>query len=168
MFFERYQFNVRFGRSKGGQVKDSELIQTLSSIDTTGSMTPCIGQVRRRVKETMQRLFRDVLNLQVGIIAHGDYCDAGSAYVTRHFPFSTNERRLCDFIENTRNTGGGDAPECYELVLHEARSFAWSPNARSRALVMIGDDVPHGPNYKGNRKRLDWRAEASALPPAIL
>jgi len=55
--------------------------------------------------------------------------------------------------------GGGDAPECYELVLREARSFAWRPEA-TRVLVLIGDDVPHPPAQ--NPQRLNWRDEVAA------
>src|SRR5262249_16568289 len=67
---------------------------------------------------------------------------------------------ICHFVETVGPTGGGDAPECYELVLHEARDQPWSADA-TKALVLIGDDVPHPPAH--NPGRLDWRAEAAAL-----
>ena len=75
-------------------------------------------------------------------------------------------------------TGGGDADECYELVLrqvlyctvlyctllilyctvlyctvllHQARTqLSWTPGS-VRSLVMIGDCNPHGPGYPLNR-----------------
>ncbi len=52
--------------------------------------------------------------------------------------------------------------ECYELVLHESRQLSWRPNS-TRALVILGDDLPHEPTYSYNYLRLDWKIEAAAL-----
>lgn len=142
-----------------------DLIEVLFSFDTTGSMFPCLTQVRRVVKETVNRLFKDVPTIRIGVIAHGDYCDEGSTYVTKHFDFSDNKAKICDFITNVKATGGGDAPECYELVLHEARSFSWSAGKR-KVLVVIGDEVPHSKGEAQNKKKLDWRNEAKLLKEA--
>jgi hypothetical protein len=59
------------------------------------------------------------------------------------------------------NTGGGDAPECYELALNRARGMSWP--AEGGSLVLIGDATPHEVNYPGNTDRLDWREEIKAL-----
>ena len=70
---------------------------------------------------------------------------------------------LSRFISGVSATGGGDADECYELVLRQARTqLSWTPGS-VRALVMIGDCNPHGPGYPLNRDRIDWRTEAAAL-----
>ncbi len=61
----------------------------------------------------------------------------------------------------TPNTGGGDAPECYELALHRARHLSWP--AEGGSVVLIGDDEPHGPDYHQNTDKLDWRHEVKAL-----
>jgi hypothetical protein len=50
------------------------------SFDTTGSMYPCLTQVRRNVNELITRLFNEVTDLNISIIAHGDYCDKGRPY----------------------------------------------------------------------------------------
>lgn len=140
----------------------SESIEVVFSFDTTGSMYPCLTQVRRTVADTVSRLFRDVPNVRIGIIAHGDYCDADSTYVTKAHPLSTDQGSLVRFVQSVGPTGGGDSPECYELVLHEARSFNWT-HGKSKVLVLIGDDVPHGAHEKQNTKKLDWRNEISNL-----
>jgi hypothetical protein len=49
-----------------------EPIDVVFSFDTTGSMYPCLSQVRRSVKETAKRLFAEIKGLRVGVIAHGD------------------------------------------------------------------------------------------------
>src|SRR5262249_13037958 len=64
------------------------------------------------------------------------------------------------FVETVGATGGGDAPECYELVLHEAQSLKWLEGTK-KCLVMIGDDLPHGPNE--NPKKLNWRDEVGKV-----
>jgi von Willebrand factor type A domain len=139
-----------------------DAIEVIFSFDTTGSMYPCLTQVRREVKATVKRLFKDVPDIRVGVIAHGDYCDAGSTYVTKKFDFSTNQDKIASFISDVSPTGGGDAAECYELVLHEARTFSWSAG-KKKVLVLIGDDVPHGKNEAQNTKKLDWRNELKLL-----
>lgn len=124
-------------------------------------MYPCLTQVRRRVNEMIDRLFREIPNLRVGIIAHGDYCDRYSSYVIKPLGLTNDRNRLYRFVSDVRATGGGDAPECYELVLHEARSFNWGLGTKT--LIVIGDDVPHPPHYLDNKDRLDWRNEIELL-----
>src|SRR5690242_7283443 len=135
-------------------------IEVVFSFDTTGSMYPCLTQVRRKIKGTVSRLMKEIPGMRIGIVAHGDYCDAGSSYVTKALDLTDDAAAICRFVERVGPTGGGDAPECYELVLHEARSFSWTPSYQ-KVLVLIGDDVPHGPAH--NPKRLDWRKEVDAL-----
>jgi predicted DNA-binding WGR domain protein len=141
----------------------SPAVEVVFSFDTTGSMYPCLTQVRRNVKNTVTRLGEEIPGIRIGIIAHGDYCDERTTYVTKHLPLTDDVDAICRFVEKVGPTGGGDAPECYELVLHEARSQPWTPGA-TKAFVLIGDDVPHPPAH--NPGKLDWRQEASALTKA--
>lgn len=141
---------------------DASVVDVVFSFDTTGSMYPCLAQVRRRLRETLSRLFKEIPGLRVGLIAHGDYCDEGSTYLSRTFELNRDVEALCRFVADVGPTGGGDLPEAYEHVLREARGLQWRAGA-ARVLVVIGDDVAHGPAYPQNRLRLDWRAEADAL-----
>lgn len=138
-------------------------IDVCFSFDTTGSMYPCLTQVRRSIRETVKQLFKDIDNLRISIIAHGDYCDADNPYTIMVKDFSDNEEELIDFINDVKPTYGGDAPECYELVLNQARTKLSWKSGRSKVLVIIGDDVPHGPTYKGNVNNIDWRNELGLL-----
>ncbi len=135
-------------------------IEVVFSFDTTGSMYPCLTQVRRKIEGTVTRLMKEIPGIRIGIIAHGDYCDARSTYVTKALDLTDDAARICRFVERVEPTGGGDAPECYELVLHEAQSLSWTPSYH-KCFVLIGDDVPHGPAH--NPKKLDWRAEVDKL-----
>lgn len=138
-----------------------ETLDLVVSIDTTGSMYPCATQVRRRVMEMIDRLFDETSGLQVGVIFHGDYCDAGTSYVTKRLELTDNRGRIHRFVASVQSTGGGDAAECYELVLHEARSFEW--RSGKKTLILIGDDIPHPAGYPGNTGKLDWRNEIELL-----
>jgi hypothetical protein len=140
--------------------KNKDSIDLVFSFDTTGSMYPCLTQVRREVKSTVQRLFRDIPNIRIGIIAHGDYCD-GSRAITK-FDLSIDVNAICRFVENVPPTEGGDTPECYELVLYEARSMSWT-SGKNKALVMIGDDIPHGPSYPPEHEEAGLEERAGLL-----
>ena len=135
-------------------------IEVVFSFDTTGSMYPCLTQVRRKIKDTVERLMKEIPGMRIGIIAHGDYCDKGSTYVTKQLDLTHDTSLITRFVEKVEATGGGDLPECYELVLHEAQSMSWLPTTK-KCLVLIGDDVPHGPG--DNPKKLNWRDENQKL-----
>lgn len=135
--------------------------EVVFSFDTTGSMYPCLTQVRKKIQEATQRLFKEVPGIRIGIVAHGDYCDRNTSYVTKHLDLTNDMSKIVNFVETVGQTGGGDCPECYELVLREAQThFSWSPDA-NHSLVLIGDDLPHEAN--ANPDKIDWRQELVAL-----
>lgn len=139
----------------------SDIIEIVFSFDTTGSMYPALSEVRRRVDETVKRLFAEIPHLRIGIVAHGDYCDARTTYVTKHLQLTNDPNAVSYFVKNVEATYGGDAPECYELVLNEvADQMQWTPGSK-RVLVMIGDDIPHPPAH--NPKHLNWKDEVARL-----
>ena len=141
----------------------AETIDVCLTFDTTGSMYPCLTQVRRVVEKTVKRLFQDIPGLRVAIKAHGDECDVGNPYITKTLEFSTSVSMVSDFIRNVEPTGGGDAPECYERVLQECRLLNWQAG-KQKVIVMIGDDVPHPPSYpRHDGKKIDWRNELGLL-----
>lgn len=130
------------------------------SLDTTGSMFPCLTQVRRNVVKTVTSLFKEIKNLRIGIIAHGDYVDKP---VFHKLELTKDVDEICDFVRHAPPTSGGDMDECYELILHEAQKFKWRKG--TRCLVLIGDANPHPVGYRfgGNQYQLNWRDEARAL-----
>lgn len=138
-------------------------IDLLVSFDTTGSMYPVLAQVRREVEQFVKTMFSDFTDLRLGIIAHGDYCDKDDPYTIRIMDFTRDEKRLCEFVRDTKPTYGGDADECYELVLHTAHNdLQWRKDAE-HVMLMIGDASPHAPSYKDNKLELDWKEEADKL-----
>lgn len=125
------------------------------SFDTTGSMSPCIKQVRQKLRDLVEMMTADIPNLKVGLIAHGDYCDGDNCIAI--LDLTNDLEKIMNFIANTPNTGGGDAPECYEYALQTANGMSWPKEGGS--LVLIGDDEPH----EKNPNNIDWRKEVAAL-----
>ena len=76
-------------------------------------------QVRRKVAETIRRVFQDIPNIRVAVFAHGDYQDKDSTYDTTWVDFTTDENKLCKFVKDVSATCGFDYEECYELVLRQ-------------------------------------------------
>lgn len=143
----------------------NQAVDLVISFDSTGSMWPCITQVRKGIDQMVKQLFGEIPNLRLGIIAHGDYCDRDSSYVLKSEPLTTDPKKLARFVQTVGSTGGGgNGGEAYELVLNTVRSFEWRAGVK-KILVMIGDEVPHKPFKHGNTG-LDWRNELELLKEA--
>jgi hypothetical protein len=110
----------------------------------------------------VQELNRKIPNLRIAIFAHGDYCDIDE-YVSKHIDFTKDSTTLCNFVRDVSKTGGGDFPECYELVMREVQEkLTWTKNSQ-KALVLIGDATPHDKDEEQNYRHLDWKEETSLL-----
>ena len=138
-----------------------ESLDLCISFDDTGSMYSVRQQVRSKVNELVSQLFKDIKGLRVGIIIHNDYCDMPKHIFT--LDFTTDFTKIKNFVNQSSPCGGGDAPECYELALHEASKFDWKSDRR--ALIMIGDEIPHivGYRYGIHTNNIDWRKETQVL-----
>jgi len=75
-----------------------------------------------------------------------------------------NMNDICKFVEKVGPTHGGDAPECYELVLREVQSLSWTAEY-NHAVVLIGDDLPHAKHE--TPAKIDWK-EVRQLPSALV
>ena len=146
-------------------------LEIVFSFDTTGSMSKILDEVKGRLQDMIQRLQADIPGIRIGIIAHGDYCDAEVFYLIKKLDLTNDIKELCEFVQNVEGTGGGDEDECYEYVLHVARTeISWLAQTITgredhvnRILVLIGDAGPHEPDYPMNTMNLDWRQEYEFL-----
>lgn len=143
----------------------SKKIDIVFSFDTTGSMAPCIAEVRRRMDQVIGRLFKEIPDIRIGVIAHGDYCDVGRPYIMTGMDLSKNFAEVKNFVKTVKPTCGGDWEECYELVLHHVQSLDWRSDADSKVFVMIGDATPHRKGYRHGTQtaKYDWKEECRAL-----
>ena len=85
-----------------------------------------LKQVRNKVEETVTRLYNEIPGIRIAVFAHGDYQDKGSTYDTTCVDFSTDKKKICDFIKNVSSTCGYDSDECYELVLRTGNNLLFS------------------------------------------
>lgn len=138
------------------------------AFDDTGSMYSVRAQVKANVKEMVDRLSKDMPGIRFAIIIHNDYCDAPNHIYVQDF--TSDIAKVKKFIDRDSPKGGGDAPECYELALAEARKLTWK--SEKKALVMIGDETPHSKGYTVHSRAglikcvHDWKEEAKALGEA--
>jgi hypothetical protein len=121
-------------------------------------MSSVLKGLRKNLEATIKKLFTDVPDIRIGLIAHGDYCDMPKFFWS--LQPTKNQEAIIAFIKNAPGTGGGDFPECYELVIHEAIKMDWK--AATRVLVVIGDANPHeqGYQYENHQVGIDWQQEA--------
>ena len=73
------------------------------------------------MEETATRLFREIPGIRIAVFAHGDYQDKPQTYDTKWVDFTSDKKKVCDFIKNVSSTCGFDSDECYELVLRQVR-----------------------------------------------
>lgn len=144
------------------------LCDMVIAFDTTGSMSSYIGAVKKHVKELIPNLLRQNPNLQISVVAFGDYCDMtnsvtfGAAYQVINL--TSDENALINFISKAKDTSGGDSDEFYELVIKKiVEETSWRLGS-SKSVLFIADAEPHGIGYtftsiiKNNQ--IDWKKEA--------
>lgn len=144
------------------------MLDMVIAFDTTGSMLKYINAVKTHVKELVPKLFSSNPNLRIGIVAFGDYCDMksksdfGNAYQV--LDLTNDEYKIVRFINEAKDTFGGDGDEFYELVIKKiTEETAWREGS-TKAVLLIADAAPHrvGYSYKGivDNAQIDWREEA--------
>jgi hypothetical protein len=137
------------------------------TFDMTRSMTPCIYQVRQELNRFLISIKKQIDDVRIGIITHGDY--DSSRYVTRHMNFTSDMEGIKSYISTVEDAGDNywNEGEAYEQALRVANELDWRPDAK-KILIVIGDDIPHPPffegkNKKGNNAKTDWRTELEKL-----
>lgn len=139
------------------------------AFDTTGSMAEYIGAVRNEVVDLIPNLFKNNDDLQLGIVAFGDYCDMKSAYTFgdayQCLMPTNNQQQLIGFVKDSRDTSGGDGDEFYELVIHKIiHETPWREGS-TRSILLIADADPHPLGYSYSdyvvNNKIDWRKEAA-------
>ena len=72
--------------------------------------------MRDKLRETVQKLVREIAEIRIGLIAHGDYIDHRS-YVVKMEDFTRDVQRMETFVMDAPKTmGGGDNGEVREVV----------------------------------------------------
>lgn len=148
--------------------KEIGKLDMVIAFDTTGSMAAYIDAVRSEVSSLIPKLFKDNEDLRLGIVAFGDYCDMknaqefGNAY--QCLPLTKNENDIVKFVNNAKDTSGGDGDEFYELVIKKIVEETDWREGSTRAILLISDADPHPLGYTYHNyivgNQIDWRKEA--------
>lgn len=154
-----------------------DITDMVIAFDTTGSMRRYINNVKHYVADLIPKLLLQNPNLQISIVAFGDYADMtswrgrisgsqdvfGPAYQV--CPLSRDTNVLIDFVKGALDTSGDDSDEFYELVLRKIRMETdWRMGA-IKTVLLIADADPHLESWYKSYKRdfIDWRLEATNL-----
>ncbi len=125
-------------------------------IDTTGSMSGEIENVKAKTKELVAKLAGGKPSpvIRVGMVA---FRDRGDEYVTKVFPFSEDIDKVVKDISSLKADGGGDTPEAVAEGLHASlNDLKWSDDKKTlKLLFLIGDAEP-------NKSKLSWQTEAKS------
>ena len=113
------------------------------AFDTTGSMDSYIDEVRSHIDEVTTPLLDGSADIRLSINGVGDHYD-GANMLQLYAP-TAKPAEVRGAMESIVMTNGGDEPEAYEcLALALAQYIPTDSPTRRRAVVLIGDSVPHG------------------------
>ncbi|MFH1808678.1 MAG: vWA domain-containing protein [Pseudomonadota bacterium] len=113
-------------------------------LDTTGSMSGELREVKERVVQISQalRASRPQERVRLGVVA---YRDQGDQYVTKQAPLTEDVEQSQRFLAALVADGGGDGPEDVLSGLHVAlNGMNWDRSVGTeRQIFLIGDAPPH-------------------------
>lgn len=130
----------------------SKLTDIIIAFDVTGSMSSYHHNVKKYAIETVKELFNGNSGLRIGIVAFGDYCDMkgkdnfGNAY--QFLDLTDNVTEIVNFIQNVKETSGGDSDEFYEVVIHKLNTEPSWRLLSEKSVLLIADAYPHPPTYR--------------------
>lgn len=132
------------------------------SFDMTGSMTPCMHELRCKINQLMTTLEEKLADIRIAIITHGDY-DSPS-YLVQSMDFTCDINSAKTYIMNVKDATGNtfNDGEAYEEALKAANNLAWREHS-IKTLIVIGDDIPHEVSSKINKNKVDWKVELESL-----
>jgi Mg-chelatase subunit ChlD len=118
-------------------------------IDTTGSMTGAIDNVKERVKTFADKLEQKKIDCSLGLIGFGDLLENEDPTV---YSYTKDIEKYKSQVANIPRTGGGDIPESALDALETGLSkFCSSRDGRGEKsiFVLITDAPPHDPTVSG-------------------
>ena len=118
-------------------------LDVLFLLDTTGSMSDEIEELRQNILSISQQL--DLLpndpDIRYGLVI---YRDRGDTYVTRNYDFVSDVSTFQSTLRNVEANGGGDYQESVNEAIHEAVNNAdWRGGDAVQVLILIADAPPH-------------------------
>ncbi|MDX1630250.1 MAG: vWA domain-containing protein [Thermoanaerobaculia bacterium] len=119
-------------------------LDVVFALDTTGSMSAEIREVRQRITQLAGSLAdaRPGERIRYGIVA---YRDRGDDYVTKVLPLTEEVPEAAGFLASLEAGGGGDGPESVVAALAATlEEMPWDlSEGTDRQVFLIGDAPPH-------------------------
>ena len=130
------------------------------AFDTTGSMSPYIEVVRDNIATVTDALLENGQRISMNGI--GDHCDGEN--LLQMYKLSADPAEVKCALESTVMTSGGDEPEAYEcLALALAQRIPTESAGRKRAVVLVGDSIPHGMQDGSCELNVDYKRAFAAM-----
>jgi hypothetical protein len=133
------------------RIEESRLrfLDVVFVIDSTGSMTPYIEEVKRKVISIITEIEEAAIapSVDFGIVVYGDH-PPQDTIVTKSFPLTSNHQKILDHVHSLPRTSGGDYAEAVVDGIHEGIEMQWRQGSH-KVVVLMGDAPPHG--YKRAR-----------------
>ncbi|XP_053381163.1 uncharacterized protein LOC123558204 [Mercenaria mercenaria] len=113
-------------------------------MDTTGSMSSYISNVRQHIKDLVDAIAASSsTNLRIALIEYRDHPPQDRFFVTRTHHFTSSVSTMKSWLNAARAQGGGDGPEAVADAMFQATTLSWRPNA-AKISVLVTDAPPHG------------------------
>ncbi|MBI2668832.1 VWA domain-containing protein [Candidatus Woesearchaeota archaeon] len=132
------------------------------AFDTTGSMESYISTVRENIGTVTDALLDGKSDIRLSMNGVGDHCDGKN--MLQLYALSKNRDEVRGAIDGIVMTDGGDEPEAYECLAWALAQYIPIDSAhRRRAIVLIGDSVPHGMMDRPCKRGVDYQRAFEAL-----
>jgi hypothetical protein len=152
----------------GGLAKAKEILAARGGLDvyvvfdTTGSMDAYISEVRENLAQVTDALLDGKSDVRISMNGVGDHCDG--ANVLQMYALTADAGEAQGSIDSIMGTHGGDEPEAYEcMAVALAKRLPVESAGRKRAVVLVGDSVPHGMIDEPCKNGVDYAAAFEAL-----
>lgn len=123
-------------------VIDSELIEIMFVIDTTGSMGDELEYLQSEIQDVIDKLYEEIPNADIKL-ALLFYRDTEDDYVTKYFDFASDIEGQIVKLNNQSFGGGGDYPEAVDIAIDEAVNKQWTSSTSTKLIFHVLDAPPH-------------------------
>ena len=112
-------------------------------VDATGSMQDEIDFLKDDLQDILETARKDFANRKMRAAALF-YRDEGDEYLTRCEGFTTDFKKISNYVGKQKANGGGDYPEAVHTALQDAlQKLDWDPKALNRIAFLILDAPAH-------------------------
>lgn len=108
--------------------------------DSTGSMAGEIEEVKTKILGMGRALHKLVPGARIGVCT---YRDTGDEYVVKGLPLTNDIRKVSEYTQPIRASGGGDAPEQVQQALAWAVENNPFRKGARKVILLFGDAPPH-------------------------